>query len=186
MERVGRVAAVRPRVGQRADHVEELDERARPAVDEQQRGRVRLGRPDVQEVDRLAVDLGGELRVLVQPASCLAPVVAVDPVGGEALEVVDGDAAGPARRRAAATGQRVRPRRSRRSSSSACGMSMRKGRMSSLMSLSPFGTKRSVPFHSSRTERSIPVVSSPHGQEIPRAVHPVCRDGGGRPHATIR
>ena len=63
MERVRRVAAVRARVGQRADDVEELDDRARPAVREQQRQRVRLGRAHVQEVDVLPVDLGGELRV---------------------------------------------------------------------------------------------------------------------------
>ncbi len=40
VEGVGRVAAVGRRVGQRADHVEELDDRARPAVGEDQRQRV--------------------------------------------------------------------------------------------------------------------------------------------------
>ena len=36
----------------------ELDERAGPAVDEEQGQGVRLGRADVDEVDRLPVDLG--------------------------------------------------------------------------------------------------------------------------------
>ena len=62
---VCRVAPVRLRVAKRPDHVEELDHRAGPAVAEDQREGVRLGRADVQEVDVLAVDLGGELRVLV-------------------------------------------------------------------------------------------------------------------------
>ena len=67
VERVGRVAAVGARVGQRADDVQELHDRAGPAVGQDQRQRVRLGRAHVQEVDVLPVDLGGELRQLVQP-----------------------------------------------------------------------------------------------------------------------
>jgi hypothetical protein len=50
-KRAGRVAAVRPRIGQRTDHVGELQHRAWPAVQEQQRHRGRLFRTDVQEVD---------------------------------------------------------------------------------------------------------------------------------------
>jgi hypothetical protein len=42
VERVRRVAAVRDRVGQRADDVEELDDRARPAVGEDQREGIRF------------------------------------------------------------------------------------------------------------------------------------------------
>jgi hypothetical protein len=40
-------------------------------VREDERERVRLGGADVQEVDVLAVDLGGELRVLVERRPCL-------------------------------------------------------------------------------------------------------------------
>jgi hypothetical protein len=66
VEGVCRVAPVRFLVAQRPDHVEELDHRAGPAVSEDQREGVRLRRADVQEVDVLAVDLGGDtLRVLV-------------------------------------------------------------------------------------------------------------------------
>ena len=62
MERVGRIPAVGGRVGERPDEVDELGERSGPAVDEQQRHGVRFRRFHVQEVDGLAVDLGGELR----------------------------------------------------------------------------------------------------------------------------
>ena len=74
MERVLGPAAVRHRVGQRADHVEELGERARVGVQEQQRRGVRLGRADVDEVDGLAVDLGDEVRDGVHPRLLGAPV----------------------------------------------------------------------------------------------------------------
>ena len=68
-------AAVRDRVGQRADHVEEVGERARVGVREQQRRRV-LGRrgADVHEVDGLPVDLGQEVRDGVHPGLLGAPV----------------------------------------------------------------------------------------------------------------
>jgi hypothetical protein len=83
VERVGRVAAVRARVGQRVDHVEELHERSRPAMHHEQRQRVWLGRADVQEMHPLAPDVGDELRVLVEPGLLSAPVVAGSPVLGE-------------------------------------------------------------------------------------------------------
>ena len=89
------VAAVGARVGQRPDHPQELDRRARPAVGQDQRQRVRLGRADVQEVDVLAVDGRDELRDLVQPGLLGAPVEAVGPVAGQVLQVVQGYAAGP-------------------------------------------------------------------------------------------
>ena len=62
MEGVLGPAAVRLGVGERADHVEELGERARVGVQEQQRRRVLERRADVDEVDGLAVDLGQEVR----------------------------------------------------------------------------------------------------------------------------
>ena len=68
VERVLGIAAVGRRVGQRADDVEHLDDRARPAVRDDQRQRVRVRRPDMDEVDVEAVDLGQELRERVQPA----------------------------------------------------------------------------------------------------------------------
>ena len=54
-------------------------ERARVGVDQQQRGRVRLGRADVQEVHGLAVDLGPELGHGVDPLLLGAPVELAPP-----------------------------------------------------------------------------------------------------------
>jgi hypothetical protein len=67
VEGVGRVAAVGPGIGQRADQLQELDDRAGPAVGQDQRQGGRLGRADVDEVDLVAVQVGGVLRELVEP-----------------------------------------------------------------------------------------------------------------------
>ena len=74
MERVLGPSAVGDRVGQRLDHVEELQERARVGVREQQRLRVRDLGTDVDEVDGLPVDLGQEVRVGVDPGLDRTPV----------------------------------------------------------------------------------------------------------------
>ena len=77
------------RVGQRTDHVEELDDRARPPVADDQRERVRLGRAHVQEVDALTVDLGDEVLERVEarldgtPVEVVAPVRHAAPAGTE-------------------------------------------------------------------------------------------------------
>jgi hypothetical protein len=60
-------SAVGGRVRQRADGLQQLDHRAGPAVGDEQRQRVRVGRLDVEEVDVDPVDLGRELRQRVQP-----------------------------------------------------------------------------------------------------------------------
>ena len=91
VERVGRSRAVRPRVRERFDHVDELDDRARPAVCHDQRERVRLGRTDVEEVDVLAIDRGRELGEPVQPGLPRAPVVAVQPAVRKASYVRERD-----------------------------------------------------------------------------------------------
>jgi hypothetical protein len=79
-------AAVSGRVGQRADGVEELDDRAGPAMRHDQRHRVLMPRPDVDEVDLDPVDLGRELRQRVQSRLALAPVVVGRPVAAERLQ----------------------------------------------------------------------------------------------------
>jgi hypothetical protein len=98
-------------------------------VGEDQRERLWFRRPDVDEVDVLTVDLGGEVRKLVEFCLVLAPVVTGAPVLGQFLEprqreaVVPpgvGDLVGPA-----GAGESVG--RSVRSSRSAWGMSMRNG-----------------------------------------------------------
>ena len=118
VERVRGVAAVRGRVGERADDVQHLDDRARPAVRDDHRQRVLVRRPDVDEVDVEAVDLGQELREGVQPRLEPAEVVVVAPVAGELLHrrqlhalrrVGDGLLLGPARGRGSVGGGRRSP-----------------------------------------------------------------------------
>ncbi len=79
-------AAVRGRVGQRADGLQQLDDRAGPAVRHDQRQRILVPRPDVDEVDLDPVDLGRELRQRVQSRLAPAPVVLGRPVAGERLQ----------------------------------------------------------------------------------------------------
>ena len=107
MERVFGASAVRGRVRQRADRVEQLHDRAGPAVGHDQRQRILMLRPHVDEVDVHAVDLGRELRQRVQPRFDAPEVVVGRPVSGELLEgrqldalraIVDEFLAGPARR----------------------------------------------------------------------------------------
>ena len=86
MEGILGAAAVRGRVGQRADGVEHLDNGARPAVRHDQWQRVFVLGLDVDEVDVHAVDRGRELRKRIEP--CLDPpeVVVGRPVASELLE----------------------------------------------------------------------------------------------------
>ena len=127
IERIRCVAAVRGRVGERADDVQHLDDRTRPAVGDDHRQGVLVTRPDVDEMDVEAVDPGQELRDGVQPGLEPPEVVVAAPVPDELLHrrqlhalrrVVDGLLLGPARRR-------IR----RSSSMSAWGTSTRNGRM---------------------------------------------------------
>jgi hypothetical protein len=92
-------------VGQRADHVQHLDDGTRPAVGDDERQSVLLGRPHVDEVDVEAVDLGQELREGVEPRFEPPEVVFVGPVPDELThrgqrhplrEVGDGLLLGPA------------------------------------------------------------------------------------------
>ena len=79
------LSAVRGRVGEWADGLEQLDDRARPAVRHDQRQRVLVCRLHVDEVDVQPVDLGLELRQRVQSRLAPAPVVFGRPVAGELL-----------------------------------------------------------------------------------------------------
>ena len=85
MERVRGGTAVRGGVGERADAVEQLDDRARPAVGHDERQRVGVLGLDVHEVDVHAVDLGGELRQRVQPGFDPPSVVLCRPVLAQCL-----------------------------------------------------------------------------------------------------
>ena len=78
--------------GEGLDDVEVLDDRPRPAVREDQRDGVGGAGADVQEVDRLAVDLGGELRVRVEAGLERAPVERRAPVLRPGLHLAERDA----------------------------------------------------------------------------------------------
>jgi len=102
---------VRGRVGERADDPEQFDDRARPAVRDDQRQRVLVPGPDVDEVDVHPVDLGRELRQRVQFRLAPAPVVVGRPVAGQLLQhrllhalrsIIDQLPGGPGRRSDAA------------------------------------------------------------------------------------
>ena len=89
VERVCRVAAVAGRIGQRPDHLPELDDRPGPAVRQHERQRVRTRRADMQEMDVQAVDLGPELRERVEARLARTPVVARQPVVAQGLHVAE-------------------------------------------------------------------------------------------------
>ena len=99
MEGRVRVRAVRARVRERPDDVQELRDGPRPAVREDERQRVRLRRANVEEVDPLPVDVGGELRERVEAPLPDAPVVAAAPVLHERPKNGERHAVIPARRR---------------------------------------------------------------------------------------
>jgi hypothetical protein len=95
MEGVLAAAAVRRRIGQRADRVDQLDHRAGPAVGHEQRQRILVRRRDVDEVDVYAVDLGDELRKRVHARLNPAEVVLGSPVAGEGLQDFELDSLRP-------------------------------------------------------------------------------------------
>ena len=106
IEGVGGTRAVRGGVGERTDDLQLLDDRAGPAVGDDHRQRVLVPRPHVDEVDVDPVDLGDELRQLVEARLDGAPVVPVRPAPRECSHdvelyalrgVVDGLVLGPPR-----------------------------------------------------------------------------------------
>jgi hypothetical protein len=97
VECIGRVAAVGSWVGQRTDQIHELGDRARVPVGDDQRQGVRFGGSDVQEVDPLSVDRGGELGERVEPGLVGSPVVVAAPISGELLQVPERHAPAPVR-----------------------------------------------------------------------------------------
>ncbi len=123
VEGVLRVPAVGRRVGQRPDDVDELDDRARPAVHEEQRQRrgprprswMKWSHPAPSAAAQSAVDH----RLL------RAPVEALDPAHRRRRWAAVG--ARTSSRSPPPVGQRVRRRRSRRSSRTASGTSIRNG-----------------------------------------------------------
>ena len=136
VERVRGGAAVRGQVGERADDLEQLEDRTGPAVRDDQRQRACVRRLHVDEVDVFPVDLGGELRQRVRPRLARAPVVLGRPVAGE---LPDRRQLHPCDRSATSSlpGQRVAAMRRRRSAIASPGMSTRKERISLSLDTSP-------------------------------------------------
>ena len=121
MEGVLGPAAVRGRVGERADGVQQLDDRAGPAVGHDQRQRVLVRRPHVQEVDVHPVDLGGELRQRVQPRLGTGPGRTRSPSSGPAPAATASCTPCERSSTSSRVGQRVAASRRRSSASSSSG-----------------------------------------------------------------
>ncbi len=69
-----------------SSRVDELERRARPSVSQDERQRVRMARPDMNELDFRPVDRRDELGQGVEPRLQLAPVVAGGPVLHQLLQ----------------------------------------------------------------------------------------------------
>ena len=89
VKRVGRVAAVRGRVGQRADHLQELGHRPGPPVGDDERQRILFGGALVDEVDVEPIDHGLILIQRVEAPLRRPPVELVAPVGDQVGHVAE-------------------------------------------------------------------------------------------------
>ena len=85
IEGIGSVAAMGRRVHQRVDDLQLLDDRAGPAVRDDDRQRIRVLRLNVDEVNVQPVDLGDEIRQGIEARLDLAPVVLRRPIARERL-----------------------------------------------------------------------------------------------------
>jgi hypothetical protein len=72
-------------IGERVDNLQLFDDRAGPAVRDDERQCIVMLRTDVDEMNVEPIDLGDELRQGVQPGLALAPVVLGRPVPCEGL-----------------------------------------------------------------------------------------------------
>ena len=162
MKRLRGIEAVGARIAQRADDVEKLHHRTRPAVQQDQRPRGWLGRFDVQEMHRLAVDLGAELRVGVELRLLGAPVELIQP---SSRPVAGRNQREPRAARCARQllGQRVAASRAFRSARSASGIAMRNGSRVSCVVTPRSSCTRNVP-----TSREFAEIST--GKERSRAL----------------
>ncbi len=132
MESVRRAAAMRRGIGQGIDDLQLLDDRARPAVGDDEGQRIVMLRANVNEVNIQTVDLGDELRQGVQPRLDLPPVVIGLPIAHELLQ---GRQRHPweSSSTVSFSGHRVAARRRRRSTRSSSGTLIRNGRISSFV-----------------------------------------------------
>ena len=92
VEGVRCAAAVRGGIDQRIDDLQLMEDRAGPAVRNEERQRVRVLRAHVDEMNVQSIDPGDELRQGVQPRLHLAPVVFRRPVARDVLHQRERDA----------------------------------------------------------------------------------------------
>ncbi len=95
VEGVGGIATVRGRVDQRFDDLVEFDNRAGPAVGEDQRQGLGMRRAHVQEMNIQPVDLGGELGETIEQRLPPAPIVVTGPVPADLLDPLQRHALAP-------------------------------------------------------------------------------------------
>ena len=89
MKSVARIAAMRRRIDERPDALQELDHRSRPAVRENQRQRIARAGPDMQEMNLHAVDARAVLAEAIERRFATTPVVPRTPIVHERLHVCE-------------------------------------------------------------------------------------------------
>ena len=95
MEGVSRVTPMRYWVTERPDHLYELEDRARPTVNEQQRKGDGVGRTGMDEMDRLTIDFRPKLIEAVQDRFLGAPIERRPPVLTQLTQVGTTHPVGP-------------------------------------------------------------------------------------------
>ena len=80
MKGVGGITAVRRRIDQGLDHFLKFDDRAGPAVGDDERQRRGIFRAHMEEVDAQPVDLAGELVKAIELGLARAPIICIGPV----------------------------------------------------------------------------------------------------------
>ena len=115
-------------IGQRIDDLQLLDDRAGPAVRDDERQRIFMFRTNVNEMNVEPIDLGHELRQGVQFRLALAPIVICRPIAREFLHRRELHALRLICDSLPVSGHRVAAMRRRRSTSASSGTLMWKGR----------------------------------------------------------
>src|SRR6516164_5738292 len=85
MKGVGGITAVRRRIDQRLNHLLKFDDRAGPAMGDDERQRRRIFRAYMDEVDVEPVDLADELVKAIEPSLARAPIICIGPVLADVL-----------------------------------------------------------------------------------------------------
>ena len=101
-EGIARIATESCRIGQTRDDIEKLENRARPAVQQEQRHRVGADASHMQVMEIDAVEPDAELRERIQRGFLGPPVECVTPVFGELAKMADIGAVSPC-----STGRRI-------------------------------------------------------------------------------